>query len=112
MDPAARKEAIKQYKERKPCRGAFAVRCTASGRIWVGASPNLDASRNSFLFALRHGSHYDRGLQEELQAHGELAFAFEVLEELKEDILPMEVSGLLKETKLRWAERLGARTLL
>jgi hypothetical protein len=55
---------------------AFAIRCTASGRVWVGASRNLDATRNSFWFSLRHGSHPARSLQEEWDVHGEAAFQF------------------------------------
>jgi hypothetical protein len=42
----SRKDAIKEYKARAPNRGVFAIRCLASGGAWVGASLNLDASRN------------------------------------------------------------------
>jgi hypothetical protein len=65
---AARKEAIRMFKEQKPLRGAFAVRCTATGRVWAGSSGNLDAARNRFWFCLRNGSHPDKALQNEWNA--------------------------------------------
>jgi len=43
---AERKEAIRKFKEIKLLRGTFAVKCTATGRIWVDSSRNLDATRN------------------------------------------------------------------
>ena len=44
-----RKEVVRKFKERKPLLGVFAVRCTATGLVWVGASRNLDATRNGCL---------------------------------------------------------------
>jgi len=111
MDPAAKKEAIKEYKERKPFRGAFALRSTATGHVWVGSSPNLDAIRNRLWFALGMGNHQDKVLQEEWNSHGAESFQYEVLEKLDDDILPMEVGDLLKEKRLHWAAKLGARTV-
>ena len=106
---AARKEAIKQFKERKPDLGVYAVRCTASGRVWVDASRNLGAAKNASWFGLRNGSHRDKSLQAEWNAHGEAAFTFEVLERIKEDIHPMAVADELKSARARWIGRLGAR---
>ena len=60
-----RKEVVRKFKERKPLLGVFAVRCTATGRVWVGASRNLDATRNGSWFCLRNGSYHDKALQEE-----------------------------------------------
>jgi len=50
-----KKEAIRKYKEQKAPLGAYAVRCTISGRAWVGASRNLDATKNGCWFMLRNG---------------------------------------------------------
>ena len=97
----SRKEAIRAYKERKPCRGAFAVRCTATGQAWVGSSPNLDAARNGIWFGLKHGSCLDKNLQTEWQTHGEGAFEYEILGKLDDDVHAMEVNDLLKEKKRR-----------
>jgi len=109
---SARKEAIKKFKERKPLLGAFAVRCTATGRTWVGASRNLDATKNGAWFCLRHGNHHDKSLQEEWNAQGEPAFAYEILEKLDDDLLPLAIADLLKEKKSHWVAQLGARALL
>lgn len=107
-----KKEAINQFKERKPFLGAFAVRCTANGQTWVGASRNLDATRNNIWFSLRHGSHRDRPLQEEWNAHGEPSFEYMVLEKLSDEASPLLISDLLKEAKQRWMTRLDACGLL
>jgi len=108
----SRKDAIRDYKQRAPNRGAYAIRCAATERSWVGASTNLDAARNRAWFALRMGNHTDRGLQAEWNTHGEEAFHYEVLEKLEVDVLPMAVTDLLKEKMRDWAARLGAPTLL
>lgn len=108
----ARKDAIAEFKQRDPSRGVFAVRCAPTGRVWVGASPNLDAARNSTWFMLRAGSHRERALQDDWNAHGEAAFQFEILETLDPDLLPMSVADALKAKKQEWAARLSAPTLL
>lgn len=108
---AARKEAIRKFKERKPGLGVFAVRCTASGRVWVDASRNLEAAKNGSWFCLRNGSHRDQSLQEEWHAHGEAAFQFEILEKLDEDVHPLAVADLLSSARSRWIAQLGARGL-
>jgi hypothetical protein len=113
-DPAmtSRKDAIREYKERPPNRGIFAIRRLATDRAWVGSSLNLDATRNRTWFALRMGQHHDRPLQAEWHAHGEAAFQYDVLETLKDDVVPMAIADLLKEKTREWAARLGAPTLL
>jgi hypothetical protein len=107
-----KKAAIRAYKERKPNRGVYAVRCVPTGQVWVGSSPTLDAARNRLSFALNMGKHDNRELVEAWKAHGEAAFSIEVLEKLDEDILPMSVNDLLKEKKLEWAKKLDAPALL
>jgi hypothetical protein len=106
-----KKEAIKEYKARKPLRGAYALRCTATGQVWVGSSPNLDAIRNRLWFSLRQGNHQDSVLQKEWNTYGEQAFLYEILEKLDDDLSPIGVSDLLKEKKLQWVAQLGARKL-
>ena len=44
MDKNSRRDAIRQYKERKVPIGIFAIRCRPTGETWVGASRNLDGS--------------------------------------------------------------------
>ncbi|MEP6538320.1 MAG: GIY-YIG nuclease family protein [Bryobacteraceae bacterium] len=107
-----KKEAIHQFKERKPRVGVFAVRCVLSGKVWVGSSRNLDATRNGTWFGLRNGSHREPPLQQEWNAHGETAFQYEVLELLDEEVLPLAVSDLLAEKKKLWMKQLAAPGLL
>ncbi len=76
----SRKEAIRQFKERKPFLGIFAVRCASTGKLWVGSSRNLYAVQNSTWFSLRLGGYYDPSLQQEWNAQGESAFTLEILE--------------------------------
>jgi len=108
----SRREARRQFKARTPDRGAFAVRCQANGRVWVGASTNLFAAKNGMWAALRMGAHRDPGLQADWNTFGEAAFRFDVLETLDEDVVAIAVSDLLKEKKRHWAGQLGASTLL
>jgi len=106
-----RKEVARKFKERKPLLGVFAVRCTATGRVWVGASRNLDATRNGSWFCLRNGSYHDQALQEEWNANGEPMFQYEVLEKLDGDVLPLGIGDLLKEKRNYWIAQLSARPL-
>lgn len=108
----SRKAAIQAFKERVPPRGAFAVRCGASGRVWVGASPNLTAAKNGLWMALRIGAYMDRALQAEWNAAGEASFSFDILETLEPDVSAVLVPVLLKEKKRNWAAQLGAAVLL
>ncbi len=109
---AGRKEAAKAYKARKPQRGAFAVRCKATGLVWVGTSLSLDSVQNRVWFGLRLGAYSDKGLQAEWNAHGEAAFEYEILAKLDEDVHPLGIKDLLKEQQAHWTERLGGRPLL
>ena|SRR5579863_8361116 len=106
-----RKEAIKEFKARKVLRGVFAVRCAATGRVWVDSSLNLEAAQNSLWFFLRNGYHHDKALQAEWNTHGAEAFQYEIVEKLNEDVLPMGARDLLKEKKLHWAAQLSAQML-
>jgi len=108
-----KKDAIRQYKERKPRAGIYAVRCVATGRAWVGASRNLDAARNSVWFALRGGAHREKALQDEWNARGgESAFAYDVLETVDEDTPALTLPDLLKQRRQHWLAELGAPALL
>jgi hypothetical protein len=106
-----RKEAIAEYKNRKTPRGTFSVRFAADGPVFVDATPDLHAARNSLLFSLRIGAHHNKNLQAEWNAHGEAAFSYEVLEKLDDDLAPMAWRDLLKDKKKEWLEKLGARAI-
>jgi len=108
----SRKEAIKNFKEQKVHAGAYAVRCIPTEHVWVGASRNLDATKNGCWFMLRNGSHQEKSMQAEWNERGEIAFEYEVLDSLNEEAHPLNVAALLKEMKSAWVARLGASPLL
>ena len=97
-----RKAAIAAYKERKSLAGIYAVRCGASGQVWVGQTLDLDKIQNRIWFTLRLGSNSNRDLQSAWTAHGADAFTFEPLEALEEEDLPYVRDALLKERAIHW----------
>lgn len=107
-----RKEAIKEYKERKIPRGVFVVRCAETGQRWVGSALNLEAARNRLWFTLRLGKHPDKTLQQLWNDCGEQAFEYEIIEKLADDVLEMAVGDLLKEKRRHWSAELDAVALL
>jgi hypothetical protein len=109
MDKQSRREAVRDYKERKVGQGIFAVRCAPTGEAWVGASRNLGQQQNGLWFGLRTGGHPNRALQTAWAAHGEGAFTFEVVEALPdEDRSGYELNNLLKDRQRHWLAALGA----
>jgi hypothetical protein len=104
----SRKEAIREYKERKIPRGIYAVKCAATPQVWVESSPNLNSARNGLWFALRLGNHPNRTLQGVWNQQGEAAFTWEILEQLEDDIPQLNLADTLKQKKLDWIERLSA----
>ena len=109
MDKQGRRDAIRDYKERKVTHGVYAVRCAPSGEAWVGVSPNVTQMQNRIWFGLRQGGHPNPALKAAWAAHGEAAFTFEVLEELDTDELgAIGRDSLLKERTAHWREAIGA----
>jgi hypothetical protein len=107
----SRKEAARQYKEQKPLLGAYAVRCTVTGRTWVGVSRNLNATRNGCWFMLRSGLYQEKTLQAEWNAHGEATFVYETLDGTDEEVNPLLIDRMLKEKKATWVAQLNAQPL-
>ncbi|KXV35576.1 hypothetical protein AD940_02180 [Gluconobacter thailandicus] len=92
-----RRAAIAAYKERKAEAGIYAVRCTASAHVWVGAAPDLSTIQNRLWFTLRNNSNPIESLQEMWRMHGQDAFSFDVIERLKENDDP----AYIRNTALR-----------
>jgi hypothetical protein len=113
MDKQSRRDAVRDYKERKVPRGVFAVRCAATGQTWVGGSRNLDQQRNSIWFGLKSGGYINREVQAAWREHGEAALAFEVLEVFDdEDMGPVGRADLMKARAAYWRGELGAAKLV
>lgn len=106
-----RRGIILEFKERKPSRGIFAIRCSDPERVWVGSTMNLRASRNTIGMLVEHYARYDEAFREQLRAHGAADFRYEVLEEVDPELSELSVRDILKGKKLVWAARLGARVI-
>ena len=111
MDNVRKKELVRDYKEQKATPGIFAVRCTASGEAWVAKSPELTKRQGALWFQLRLGSFPGKSLQAAWNTHGEAAFVFEVLEEIRDDN-EMLVPVLLKEREAHWRKTMNAAALI
>lgn len=109
---ASKRQAIRDFKERKVSAGIYVLRCEAAGAAWIGVSRNIDAQENSVRFALRMGSHPNRDLQAALRAHGADALSYEVLERIEDpDLSPMGLTDELKRREAHWLAALGAGKL-
>jgi hypothetical protein len=103
-----RKAALSAYKEREVESGIYAVRCEASGEVWVGSSPDLSKIQNRLWFTLRQGTNTHRSLQTAWNAHGAEAFSFEIVERLDAEEIGYVRDRLTKERLIQWAEQLRA----
>ncbi|MBI1251809.1 MAG: GIY-YIG nuclease family protein [Alphaproteobacteria bacterium] len=112
MSNDRKRTLVREYKERKARRGAFAVRCAATGETWVSSSPNLDSQPNATWFTLRTGSHPNRAVQAAWAAHGEESFHFEILQELEDISSDASIARAeLKDLAKTWREKLNAAAL-
>lgn len=86
----------------------FALRCAATGEVFVGASPDIDKALNRLRFSLRAGAHPRPRLQAAWTEHGEAAFAFETLERLPESPSVYVRDAALKDRRAFWLAALAA----
>ncbi|MFI4966934.1 MAG: GIY-YIG nuclease family protein [Caulobacterales bacterium] len=113
MDRQGRRDAIRDYKERKVSQGIFAVRCAVTGQAWVGQSRNLEQQQNGIWFSLRQGGHPNPALRAAWAAHGAAALAFEVLETIDDEGLNAYArDNLLKARDAHWRAELGATKIV
>lgn len=103
-----KKAAVRAYKERKVEAGIYAVRCKASGQLWVGSAPDLSTIQNRLWFTLRQQSNSHRSLQETWTRYGAEAFEFEIVERLEDEDIDYIRGRLLTARLLHWTERLQA----
>lgn len=111
MDNTSRKQAIADWKRRDHPVGVYAVRCNATGAVWVGASRTLDKVENKLWFTLRMGGGRPAALQRAWSAHGAESIRFEELERLDESVEPVARERVLKEKRDSWRARLGAEAM-
>lgn len=102
-----RRELKDEYKNNPPPMGVYQLKDKANGRLLVGGSLNLPGRKNSHFFQLKMGCHPNKVLQADWQAHGEEAFAYEVLETLKpEKVPPEERRAAVAAMEAKWLEAL------
>jgi hypothetical protein len=113
MDKPSRRQAVRDYKDRKVPAGIYAVRCVVTGEAWVGQSPNLAQQQNRIWFGLKQGGFPNRGLQAVWTAQGEAALSFEVLETIDDEgLAAFGRASLLKDRDAHWREVLGASKIV
>lgn len=110
MDKQSRREAIRDYKEKKTQAGVYAVRCLATTEVWVAGAANVENQQTRHWFGLRMGSHMNKAMQAAWTAHGEGGLTFEIVERLEtEELTPLGVADLIKRRERHWLETLGAK---
>ena len=84
LSPSERRARIRDYKDAFPPMGIWAVRNTVTGRVWLGASTNVEGMLNRIRFQLKRGAHREASLAQAWAQHGPEAFSFEVLDRVKQ----------------------------
>ena len=105
-----KREARRAFKLKITPKGVYAVKCSASGETWVGASTHLDSQQNGAWYQLRNRLHQNKNMQAAWDAHGEAAFTYQVLETLDDDVPPLLLRDSLAERQKHWERELAAST--
>jgi hypothetical protein len=108
MKDSDRREALAAYKDRKVQAGIYALRCAATGGLWIGRAPDLSTIRNRLWFTLRQGLNPHPGLQQAWTLHGADAFTFEVVEILDDEALRLGRDRALGRRLDHWLAAWGA----
>jgi hypothetical protein len=111
MKPSEKKAASQQYKSRTIQHGIVAIRCTATGDAWVGATTQPGIGQNSIWFQLRMGGSHNKKMQAAWNAHGEGSFVYETLETFDTDLSAHQLEALVIERLPHWRAQLNALPL-
>lgn len=115
MNDMASKKALRAaYRERAVKGGIYAIRHTASGRLLVEQTADMQGSANRFEFMKSTGACFSLKLQKDWEAGaGAAAFAFEVLEELDKGAAQTdaEFRADLSALKELWLDKLSGAEL-
>lgn len=79
----SKQDIKREYRERKKPAGVFQVKNTATGKVLLGSSLNLEGPLNSHKFMLTIGKHRNEALQSDWNKYGPHKFVFEILEVVK-----------------------------
>ena len=109
MDKAARRVAVRDYKDRKNVPGIFKITCSTSGEVWAASSRNLPTQQNGIWFQLKMGSARSKTMQAAWKVHGAEAFDFCIVEEIDtQDVEAYVLQQRLKDRLTHWRQALGA----
>jgi DNA-binding HxlR family transcriptional regulator len=102
-----RAEIKRLYKQDAPDFGIYQIRNKVNGKLYLGSSKNLEATRKSRLFQLRMGTVvFNPDLQRELNQYGAESFEFSVLAVLERPEPGENQDRLLAALELHWMEKL------
>jgi hypothetical protein len=108
MSAAERKELVRRYQETPRPAGVYRVSHQPSGRVLVGASPDVRAMFNRIEAQLSFGSLPNKQLQADWDADGKSAFEFEVLDLLDPPDDPnADIATDLATLLDLWRDKLG-----
>ena len=84
-EKATRKELKTQYRENPPDAGVYRITNTATGRVLLGSSANLQSVKNKLDFAKSTNlpGAMDQRLRKDIATYGIDAFEFDILEVLE-----------------------------
>ena len=111
MKPSEKKAASQQYKSRTIQHGIIAIRCTATGDAWVGATTQPGIGQNNIWFQLRMGGSHNKKMQAAWHAHGEDNFVYEMLETFDTNLSAHQLEALVLERLPYWRTQLNALPL-
>lgn len=103
-----RRQLTRAYKDTPRPMGIYRVRNLLTGRTLIGRSVDLPSILNRERAQLKLGAHRNAGLQQDWNALGPEAFAFEVLDTLTppEDQPGYDPAGDLEVLESLWLDRL------
>ena len=104
-----RRELRAAYDERATRAGVYLIRSTATGRVFIGSSPDLRSVRNRLDFgrATESAGVLDLRMRPDALAHGMGSFELEVLDELDvpPGTPPDEVRADLAQLEALWRDK-------
>lgn len=104
---ARRSDLKREYKEKPPPMGVYAVRNRANGKVLVGSSLNAPGMLNRIRFELTSGMPRIPALLEDWRRDGADSFSFEVLDVLEPPKEPgVDLKAELQVLENLWLERL------
>lgn len=103
-----KRELTKQYKASPPPMGVYAVRNLANGRVFVGASMNVEAAMNRHRFELNLNTHRQPELLRDWRQFGADQMRFEVLDIVKQREDPtFDYRAELASMLTLWSDEFG-----